>query len=124
MHRPQPAENAVAPMRPLWTQPLAAPARGLTLAREKGWILAWDETHWLYLLNQNGERQAQIRAPGALVAACCSVTAGEDVDAAGEVAGEVAPDAVPDAAGLAGALPVPADAVGFAPVLAVWRSDG
>ncbi len=73
MNRPRPAaEPTGTPMRPLWSQSLAAPVRGLALAREKGWLLAWDEAHWLYLLNQKGERQAQIRAPGALVTACCS----------------------------------------------------
>src|SRR5205814_3288339 len=59
-------------MRLLWTQSLSARPRGLALAREKGWTLAWDETDWLYLLNQKGERQAQFHAPGALAAACCS----------------------------------------------------
>src|SRR5438552_17435935 len=75
MARPAPApppSPAAFPMRPLWSQPLAAPARGLALAREKGWVLAWDEAHWLYLLNQKGERQAQVHAPAALAAACCA----------------------------------------------------
>jgi hypothetical protein len=59
-------------MRPLWSQALSARPRGLALAREKGWTLAWDETHWLHLLNQKGERQAQIHAAGPLAGACCS----------------------------------------------------
>jgi hypothetical protein len=42
------------------------------LAREKGWFLAWDEAHWLYLLNRRGERQAQRHLPGALAAASCA----------------------------------------------------
>jgi WD40 repeat protein len=44
--------------------------RGLALAREKGWLLAWDEQDWLYLLDQNGERQAQLHFPGTLTTAC------------------------------------------------------
>lgn len=47
-------------------------ARGLTLAREKGWIAVWDEQHWLYLLNHAGEVQAQRRIDGALATACCA----------------------------------------------------
>ena len=37
--------------------------RSLCLAREKGWLLVRDETDWLYLLDRNGERQGQVRAP-------------------------------------------------------------
>jgi hypothetical protein len=60
-------------MRLLWSQTLTGgPARGLALAREKGWILAWDDSGWLSLLNQKGDRQAHVRAPGALAAGCCS----------------------------------------------------
>jgi hypothetical protein len=59
-------------MRPLWSHPLSARPRGLALAREKGWTLAWDESHWLHLLNQKGERQAQVHVPGVLAAACCA----------------------------------------------------
>jgi hypothetical protein len=55
-----------------WTHALANPARGLALAREKGWVLTWDNQDWLYLLNQAGERQAQMHAPGKLVAAACA----------------------------------------------------
>src|SRR5262245_30105249 len=59
-------------MRPLWSQALPAAPRGLALAREKGWSLAWDEANWFTLLNQKGERQAQVRAPGSITAACCA----------------------------------------------------
>src|SRR5947207_3662794 len=55
-----------------WTHALANPTRGLALAREKGWVLAWDSQGWLYLLNQAGERQAQMHAPGKLAAAACA----------------------------------------------------
>src|SRR5262249_7346088 len=30
------------------------------------------ENNWLYLLNRSGERQAQVRAPGGVTAACCA----------------------------------------------------
>jgi hypothetical protein len=46
--------------------------RGLGLAREKGWSLAWDEKDRLHLLNRTGALQAQKRLSGALVAACCA----------------------------------------------------
>jgi hypothetical protein len=59
-------------MRPLWSQALTGGARGLALAREKGWILAWDDADWLYLLDPQGQRQAQVHAPGPLASACCS----------------------------------------------------
>jgi hypothetical protein len=55
-----------------WSHALANPPRGMVLAREKGWILAWDNQDWLYLLNHAGERQAQMRAPAKLVAASCA----------------------------------------------------
>jgi hypothetical protein len=47
-------------------------AQGVALAREKGWVLTWDETSWLYLLNRAGERQAQMRLAGGLAAAGCA----------------------------------------------------
>jgi hypothetical protein len=69
----QPAETPPPPpLRPLWSRALTGPARGLALAREKGWVLAWDDAGWLSLLDQKGGRQAQVRARGALAAACCS----------------------------------------------------
>ncbi len=58
--------------QPMWTHALAHPPRGLALAREKGWLLAWDTEDWLYLLNQAGERQAQVHAAGKLAAAACT----------------------------------------------------
>lgn len=54
---------------PTWTHTLAHPPRGLALTREKGWLLAWDSEDWLYLLNQAGERQAQMHAAGKLAVA-------------------------------------------------------
>jgi len=55
-----------------WSHALANPPRGLALAREKGWVLAWDTQDWLYLLNQAGERQAQWHGTGKLAAAACA----------------------------------------------------
>jgi hypothetical protein len=55
--------------KPLWSFAPFAPPRGLSLAREKGWLLAWDDNHWLYLVNARGERQAQVRTPAPLSAA-------------------------------------------------------
>jgi hypothetical protein len=46
--------------------------RGLSLAREKGWLLGWDEQQWLYLLNHAGAVQAQKHMPGAIAAACAA----------------------------------------------------
>jgi hypothetical protein len=58
--------------KPIWSLATGAPACGLALAREGGRLLAWDEHHWLYLLNARGERQGQARPLGALAAACLS----------------------------------------------------
>jgi hypothetical protein len=58
------------PFRSLWSVPLQAGASGVALAREAGTVLAWDRTHWLYLLSPTGQRQAQRRFAGALKAAC------------------------------------------------------
>jgi hypothetical protein len=44
----------------------------VALAREHGGILAWDDADWLSLFNLSGERQAQVRTPGPLAAACCA----------------------------------------------------
>jgi hypothetical protein len=55
--------------QPTWTHALAHPARGLSLTREKGWLLAWDTEDWLYLLNSAGERQAQVKSAAKLAAA-------------------------------------------------------
>ncbi len=54
----------------LWSLATGAPPCGVALARESGQLLAWDENHWLYLLNVRGERQGQARPLAALAAAC------------------------------------------------------
>jgi hypothetical protein len=64
--------SALLTMRPTWSHPLPARPRGLSLAREKGSLLTWDETHWLYLLSRDGQRQAQRNFGPALAAACLS----------------------------------------------------
>jgi len=57
---------------PTWSHALSHAARGLALAREKGWLLTWDTEDWLYLLNPAGERQAQMHAPAKLAVAACA----------------------------------------------------
>src|SRR5262245_64210293 len=56
----------------LWSHPMSHGPRGLALAREKGWVLVWDEQNWLYVLNQAGEVQSQRHLAGGLVTACCA----------------------------------------------------
>jgi hypothetical protein len=51
---------------------LGAAPRGLSLARETGGLLAWDNSNSLYLLNRVGELQARAAAGGALTAASYS----------------------------------------------------
>lgn len=60
-----------AALQPFWVQPLATDLRGLALARETNGIVLWSKSHWLYLLNQSGQCQAQVQMPG-VVAACCA----------------------------------------------------
>jgi hypothetical protein len=56
----------------LWSQNLGAGVRGLELAREKQWVLTWDQANWLHLFGQTGQRQGQIQAEGAIAAATCA----------------------------------------------------
>lgn len=56
----------------LWSLAVTGAVRGLSLARESGWSLIRDENHWLYLLNRDGKRQGQLRAPKELTASACS----------------------------------------------------
>jgi hypothetical protein len=86
---------AAAPdlFKPLWSLTTGAPPCGVAVARESGQLLAWDEHHWLYLLGSRGERQAQARPLGSLVAACIADdgSALAVAGARGEV-GRLAPD--------------------------------
>jgi hypothetical protein len=83
------ASSLSAPQRQahlLWSLTTAGAVRGLCLAREKGWLLVRDENDWLYLLDRNGERQGQVRAPKELTTCACAddasafVTAGREGD--------------------------------------------
>jgi hypothetical protein len=79
----------------LWTRPLTSGAAGLCLARERGWVLAWDQSHWLYLLDPDGKSQAQRQLAGLTVA--CAADDTSAYAAAGKK-GEVwwlAPDLMP-----------------------------
>src|SRR5438552_11814364 len=58
--------------QPAWSQSLNGSPRGLALVRERDWILAWDQNHWLYLFDHAGHGQGQVRFAGRLVAACCA----------------------------------------------------
>ncbi|HVS36548.1 MAG TPA: PQQ-binding-like beta-propeller repeat protein [Gemmataceae bacterium] len=59
-------------MQVVWSRKVAAPPRGLVLARERGWLLVWDSDHVLHLFNRTGETQARFQAADAVVAACCA----------------------------------------------------
>lgn len=59
-------------MRLLWSQTIPAPLRGLSLARERETILAWDGQNGLFLFNHAGTLQSQRPSPIPLVAACCA----------------------------------------------------
>jgi hypothetical protein len=55
---------------PEWVQKLNSGVQGLCLARENGFLLAWDGSGWLYLFNPTGQRQSQRQIPGSLANAC------------------------------------------------------
>ena len=40
-----------------------SPPRGISLARERGWLLVWDAEHTLYLFNRAGRAQRGGRRP-------------------------------------------------------------
>jgi hypothetical protein len=50
-------------MHPLWSQTVPAPLRGLSLARERDWLLARDGRDGLFLFNHAGAIQAQRPSP-------------------------------------------------------------
>lgn len=56
----------------LWTLPLDASPRGLSLAREAQRLLVWTDSHWLFWTNRKGERQAQTHLPNPIAAAAVS----------------------------------------------------
>ena len=55
-----------------WTLVAEAPLKGLSLAREAGRILAWDEASQLYLLSMQGETLASSRLPGQIAVGAIS----------------------------------------------------
>ena len=55
-----------------WTVVTDSPLKGLSLAREAGTILAWDEGNQLYLLNVQGESLSFSRVPNRIQAAAIS----------------------------------------------------
>ncbi len=83
-------------MHPLWTQKVSAPLRGLSLARERGWTLAWDAQDHLHLWDRAGRQQAHRPAGAALTAAACADDGGSIAAVGGR--GQVwllAPDLTP-----------------------------
>jgi hypothetical protein len=83
-------------VHPLWTQKVSAPLRGLSLARERGWVLAWDAQDGLHLWDRAGRRQAHRPAPAGLAAAACADDGGSVAAVGGR--GQVwllAPDLTP-----------------------------
>ncbi len=83
-------------MQVRWSRKLAAPPRGLALARERGWLLVWDSEHNLHLFNRSGDVQARWQAADALADACCADDGGgfAAVGAGGQV-WMLAPDLTP-----------------------------
>lgn len=68
---------------PHWSQSLQAEPAGLCLAREKGWLLAWDHGQWIYLLNPQGQVQSQVRFSGP-IAQCTFADDGSALAVAGK----------------------------------------
>jgi hypothetical protein len=59
-------------VRQLWSQTVSNSVRGFSSARERAWFLVWHDSQNLSLFNQAGERQAETKMPGELVAACAA----------------------------------------------------
>ncbi len=55
-----------------WTTVTDAPLLGLSLARETGILLAWDEGRNVYLIDEHGERRMAERAPAPILSAAIS----------------------------------------------------
>jgi hypothetical protein len=120
---PRPAPGAA---RVLWSLPTQGRPRGLSLAREKGWLLAWDDANWLYLLNRKGERQAQRHGGDSPFVAGCAADDGSAYAAVGG-GGEVwwfAPDLMPRWQRAVGAPAVAAALDPFGQCLAVSEANG
>jgi hypothetical protein len=65
------AQSSKAHINVAWSQHLTTRPRGLAMARENGFVLAWDE-FCLYLLDRRGARQAQRQMPAGIAVACCA----------------------------------------------------
>jgi hypothetical protein len=59
-------------LRLLWSQSIPAPLRGLSLARERNSVLAWDGQDNLYLFDQAGRMQAQRPSPAPIGTSACA----------------------------------------------------
>jgi hypothetical protein len=96
MNPPESPDVARWRFHPAWSSSLGSSPAGLTLAREKDWLLVWDQANWLYLLTHAGQRQGQFHFPDTLAAACCADdgSAYAAVGAKGEVIW-LAPDLMP-----------------------------
>ncbi|MGF1581159.1 MAG: PQQ-binding-like beta-propeller repeat protein [Gemmataceae bacterium] len=117
----------------LWQRILQSGIVGFSVVRERGWLLAWDRAHWLYVLDGQGRPQSQRQFSGLRSAS------GAD-DGSGYVAvgqdGEIwvlAPDLMPrwEKKLSGGALAVAVDAFGYhlavsgvASQLRVYTADG
>lgn len=75
------AKSAATSFQPSWTQQFAARLTGLTLARERQWLLAWDGQGTLHLMNGAGQRQGQTQRAG--LSAACIADDGSALAAAG-----------------------------------------
>lgn len=72
MHEATPRTPSKLDPGTVWTIVTDAPLKGLSLAREPGTLLAWDESDGLYLLDPSGDVVATARAPGRIVAGAIS----------------------------------------------------
>jgi hypothetical protein len=73
MNSPSPVPAAptnYTSFRVRWSRVQAHPLRGLALARERGWLLTWDDHDWLYIFSRDGEPQGQVHLRRPLALAC------------------------------------------------------
>src|SRR5438128_1263784 len=70
---PSPSPNLVrGELLPAWDVRTSESARGLCLAREKGWLLTWNDKNWLHLLGRSGQPQGQAQLPDEVTSAGCA----------------------------------------------------
>lgn len=58
----------------VWSVKLGGAVRGVSFARESGWILTRDDANWLTLFDEHGKRQAQRHFPAGLTRVACADT--------------------------------------------------